>query len=157
VEIEAAKSPQFGLGPAEFRAGEASLWHWPSPEGRGLLTTQRCLLLGHPSPLHRAIRWSVELGDIAVLKVVRLPGRRGVWLGIRTPSGGGTFSTGRLDPEWCVVVDRTTVYVGYPQPCGMLQQRIDEARADRLMATVGHLTPYSGVLPPMDQSPFMEP
>lgn len=103
------------------------------------------MVLGHPSPIHRQIQWSCDLEKISSLRVVKLPGRGGVWVGARSLRLGGAVSTGTMGPEYCVLVDSTTVYLGRPQPCEEIQRQIDDARNSRMMVVMGRLQPYQGV------------
>jgi hypothetical protein len=47
----------------------------------------------------------------------------------------------------CVIVDRTIVYIGDPNPCGDLQRYLDEARTARCLSVYGRLLPYHPGLP----------
>lgn len=133
---------RFGLLAEDLQPTEVVLHHWPAPQGRGLLTSHRCLLLSHPQPLHRSIDWSTNLEGVRSLQVTKLPGRRVYWAGARGAYAGGAASTGRMGPLFCVVVNEITVYAGEPRVCEEIQQKIDDARASRCMALVGHIIPY---------------
>lgn len=131
-----------GLAFSELRSGETVLFRWRAPEGRGLLTTQRCLLMGHPRPFRRPVLWQVDLERVRSLNVVRLRSHPGAWLGARGGFGGAAISTGTLPPLFCVNVNSVTVYAGYPNRAEDLQRRVDLARTDRMTAVLGRLLPY---------------
>lgn len=126
------------LGPGILRPGEVVLHHWGVPGGRGVLTDQRCLFLSHPHPVHRSLRWSVDLEKIWALSV---EGLGGVPMHTRG-SGAGTASDGMLDPTFGVLVNEVPVYHGGPNPCADLQRRIDDARTARCQTLYGRLLPY---------------
>ncbi len=133
-----------GLPPGEQRPGEKVLDHWPAPGGRGLLTNLRCLLLGHPHPVHRPVLWTTDLESVRSLSVATVPGEPGLRIDARGTFGGGSISTGDIDPTFVVLTDETMVFVGYPDACGQIQQRIDAARTDRCVALFGRVVPYDG-------------
>ncbi len=54
----------------------------------------------------------------------------------------GAELTGPIDLTLGVWVNETTVYIGKPEACQDLQQRIDDARTARCMALYGRLLPY---------------
>ncbi|HTT15794.1 MAG TPA: hypothetical protein VMH49_00320 [Thermoplasmata archaeon] len=119
--------PHFGLPPDEIRPDEVVLHHWPAPEGRGVLTNIRCVLLSHPQPIHREVEWSVDLEKVVGLAVEELPQQ--------FPG---------VTPDYGVLVNETVVYAGGPNLCAEIQQKIDDARVTRCLATVGRLLPYNG-------------
>jgi hypothetical protein len=125
-----------------LRAGESELYGWSAPGGRGLLTSQRCVLLGHPHPIHRVVRWSVDLEGISSLSVQRVRGLPGRRVSMRGSFGAGVISTGSMDPTFGVLVNESRVFVGNPNECEDLQRRIDEARTARCIAARGRLLPY---------------
>jgi hypothetical protein len=77
---------------------------------------------------------------LAVEPVQGLPGGR---ISIRGSVGGGVVTSGSIDLTFCVLVNKTVVYIGYPGPCGDLQRRIDDARTARCLDLYGRLLPYS--------------
>lgn len=135
-----------GLPPVTRRPTEIVLQHWPAPGGRGLLTSERCLLLGHPHPLHREIEWELDLDKIGRLEVVALADDPEVVAFVqRTLAGGsktGDPTAGVINCEYKIVVDETTVHVGDAAKCGSIQGWIDDARARRCMALYGRVLPY---------------
>lgn len=79
-----------GLDRDTLRPGEQVTLHWSAPEGRGLLTNLRCLLLGHPHPIRRPLRWSVDLEQINALSVERFhDGFEGGYLTLAASLVGG--------------------------------------------------------------------
>ena len=117
----------FGLPPDELLQGEVVLHHWPAPHGRGLLTNLRCVLLSHPEPIHREVRWALDLEKVKGLVVELLPQQH--------PG---------VDPDYGVLVNETVVYAGFPVHCEVIQKQIDDARAARCMALVGRIIPFDG-------------
>jgi len=131
-----------GLDPGELRPGEVVLYRWGSPGGRGLLTNLRCLLLGRRRPVRRPILWSIDLQEVTALSVQKVRGPRGTRVSVRGSLGGGTVSTGSIDPTYGVSVNETSVLIGEPNACSDLQRRIDEARTARCLSLYGRLVPY---------------
>ncbi len=107
-----------------------------------MLTDLRCLLLSHPHPVHRRVLWAVNLEAVRSLNVVNVPGLRGTNTGMQTSFGGGRISTGTVDPTFSVQVDHVDVFIGDPDPCGELQQQIDDARSSRCVAVFGRVVPF---------------
>ncbi len=142
MQLDGSTEPLDGLHPATLAEGESVVCHWPAPGGRGMLTSLRCLLLSHPRPVHRALRWSVDLPEVYRLEVEAVRGLPGVWSGGAAGSGGGALSSGAVDLTLCVIVDSTIVYIGDPNRCGEIQQAIDEARSSRCLSVYGRLVPY---------------
>jgi hypothetical protein len=132
------------LAPLELRAGESELHGWSAPGGHGLLTNQRCLLLSHPHPIHRVVRWSVDLENISALSVQPVRGLPDRQIAVTGTFGGGVISTPSIDPAFSVLVNENEVFIGDPTECADLQQRIDEARTSRCVAICGRLLPYNG-------------
>ncbi len=126
------------LRPEALRPDETVTYRWPAPGGRGLLTSCRLLLVTHPRPVHRMIRWSLELQEVTKLDVEVVNG----------PESGRTFGgpevPGRFGADHAVLVNDRPVLIGDPRPCADLQARIDDARTARCVAVLGHLIPYSG-------------
>ncbi len=142
MEIDGSEDPVDEAAPLQLADGETELRHWAAPGGRGVLTNLRCVVLSHPRPLHRRIRWSVPLQEVSRLEVLPLSGGYGPSMTFHGSYGGGRFSGDGVDPTFCVLVDRTIVYIGDANPCGALQQAIDEARTSRCEAVFGHLVPF---------------
>lgn len=131
-----------GIEPNVLHPDEVVAHHWPAAAARGVLTNQRLLLLTHPQPIHRSVRWSVGLEAIEALEVEAVAGSGGrTGLG-RGASGGARVSVDGVDPTFGVNVNQITVYIGDPDPCADLQRWIDEARATRCLALYGRLLPY---------------
>lgn len=128
--------------PGVLLPGEAILQHWPAPRGRGALTNLRLLLMTHPHPIHRSLQWDVGLEKIEALEVEPLVSRRHPESGIAGPSSDGSVRVDGFDPWYGVEVNGRAVYVGGPNRCADLQQRIDDARTSRCMAVYGRLLPY---------------
>ncbi len=134
---------------------EAIVHHWPAPRGRGLLTNLRIVIVTHPHPVHRSLQWDVGLERIEALEVEPLRSRRHPERGIAEPFGHGPALAGGFDPWYGVEVNGRAVYVGDPNPCADLQERIDEARTSRCMAVYGRMLPYRpGERSLEDQRPF---
>jgi hypothetical protein len=129
------------LGPEVLRANEVILRKWFAPGGRGILTNLRCILLGHPHPVHRRMHWSVDLENVKSLRVEEVTGRRGE-VTVIVPEGGGSLDDDEVDPIFGVVVNELAVYVGEPDPCSSLQTRIDDARTQRCISVYGQLVPF---------------
>jgi hypothetical protein len=124
--------------------GEKELHRWDAPGGQGILTNLRCLLLGHPKPIHREIRWSQDLEKVWALEVVQLssgPARQFI---IRGSIVGGFVGEGPDGSGFGVVVDDTVVYAGYPAVCADIQKRIDDARASRCLELFQRIVPFAG-------------
>lgn len=126
---------------------ETVLYRWPAPHGRGLLTSQRCLLLGHPHPLRRDAEWEQELEKIRQLIARELRDARSHDRHLcdtigGVPSAAGGSGADSVDVQYEVVVDYVTVFVGTPWNCEELQRRIDAARAERCLAVYGRVLPY---------------
>lgn len=109
-----------------------------------MLTNFRCLLLGHPHPVHRDVLWTMDLESVRSLSVATVAGGPGLRIDARGTFGGGSVTTGDIDPTFAVLVDEKMVFVGYPHACGEIQQRIDEARTNRCVALFGRVVPYDG-------------
>ena len=137
-----------GLDPQELAEGERVLRHWRAPGGRGILTDRRCLLLGHPMPLHRPIRWTVPLEEVRYVEVAQtenttVPG----WLassptetkGAEVGGWSGTMVMASLPGNFVVVVDGTPVFRGYPRQAAQVHGWIEEARSDCLRHRGGSL------------------
>lgn len=131
-----------GLLPGTLRPSEVITHCWAAPGGRGLLTNLRCVLLGHPLPIRRSVRWSVNLEAVNQLLVDRVRGVPSAAFLLRGAFGGGRVSVGGADQTLCVMVNKTIVYVGDPDPCADLQRRIDDARTARCLALYGRLVPF---------------
>jgi hypothetical protein len=129
------------VGPGILLSGEVVAHHWSAPQGRGLLTNLRCLLLGHPHPLHRSLRWSVDLERVNSLSVEPIRGLGGTHVAFRG-FYGGTLTTGSIDPTFGVLVNDVAVYIGDAAACGDLQRWLDDARTSRCLALFGRLLPY---------------
>lgn len=130
------------LHPETLRAGEVVDCHWSTHDGRGVLTNQRLMLMGHPAPIHRHLTWGVELDGIDSLSVGEIEGPPGVFVAARSGYGAFWLNSGRIDATYRVLVNGTTVYVGNPEPCAHLQRRIDDARTARCVAVHGRLLAY---------------
>lgn len=125
--------------PAELLlAGEQVLRRWTAPGGLGLLTNLRCLLLGHPHPIHRSVRWAVLLNQIQTVSVEFVPGLefQGLMVrpGTRTWSGGGGAKTTQevgIPPGFQLLVDGTVLFEGSWDRCTEIERRIEEARGSR--------------------------
>ena len=140
MPIDNVDWPLVELAPGELRPTEMVMRPWPSPGGMGILTRERCLIVGHPHPVHRWILWSEDLEMIESFGVSKSPvasvpefSGRGFSMG-----GGvmlGHVGGGRLDDYFRVEVDSVPVFVGYIDHCEMIQRWIDEARTARLQAT----------------------
>jgi hypothetical protein len=119
----------FGLDPSALEPGEIVLQRWSAPGGHGLLTSRRCLLLGHPHPFRRSVEWSEALEEVLVIETEQdaaSPGMAGL-------SGeGGSYPTRPLSGSFRLTVDNVSVYVGLPQECEKIQAWIEEARTARL-------------------------
>ena len=129
--------------PLVLQAGEIVAHRWGAPKGRGVLTNQRLVLLSHPEPVHRVVRWSVALEAIVALAVDEVT----TWHGRETFFSGdeadeAPVSTDGLGLAFEVNVNRVTVYLGNSSPCADLQLRIDRAREARCLALYGRLVPY---------------
>jgi hypothetical protein len=117
-----------------------------------MLTSQRCLLLGHPKPLHRDLLWEVELEAVHKLEVVEDAeggvsdrfARDTLAGGLKIPGAGhGDLTSGQpLDPRLMVQLNDVTIYVGSADRCGEIQAAIDEARGRRCITLFGHIKPY---------------
>jgi hypothetical protein len=112
-----------------------------------MLTSQRCLLLGHPKPLHRNLLWEVELEAVHKLEVVEdAGGEVSDQFARDTLAGGlkiGALTSGQpLDPRLTVQLNDVTIYVGSADRCGEIQAAIDEARGRRCITLFGHIKPY---------------
>lgn len=153
VSSDEPVGPHFGLPPRELRPDEVVLYHWSSPHGRGLLTNRRCVLLGHPAPLHRKVLWSQDLEDLRALSVVEGPAQWVTTFEVDARKVGGTgplagstygalFSKEQLNPDFYVKIDDVVVYKGSPKKCAEIQRRVDAAREGRMMAVLGHVVPY---------------
>jgi hypothetical protein len=138
---------QLGVPGEVGKPNERVLYRWPAPHGRGLLTDQRCLLLGHPHPLRRDAEWEQELENIRHLIARELRDARAhdhhlcdtIEGGPTMAGGSGDYS---VDVQYELVVDDVTVFVGTPFGCEELQRRIDAARAERCLAVYGRVLPY---------------
>lgn len=133
-----------GLAPDVARPGETVLRHWPAPGGRGLLTNRRCLLLGHPHPVHRPLVWSQELEAVRSLSVGEVSGLPSGTLVISGSFGGGGVAYGGVDRTFAVLVDEVPVFVGYPNDCEDVQRWIDDARTSRCLELFGRVVPFRG-------------
>jgi hypothetical protein len=143
VDAYDALPPEDHLGPWLLSSGEEELHHWRAPGGRGVLTNLRCVILSHPHPVQRSMRWSVDLEQVTALSVDRIRGLPGTRILMRgSYAGGGVISTGAIDPTYGVLVNETIVMVGEPDACADLQRRIDETRTARCLARYGRLLPY---------------
>jgi len=123
------------LPPGVLLPNEQVLHHWPSPGGVAVLTDQRLILAGHPHPLRRPVHSIQPLESIRAFEVAETPwsGKLAQTLGqAGGATGGGMMGEIVQRPrEFWVIVDGVPVYVGYPDPCGEIQQWIDEARTAR--------------------------
>lgn len=129
-----------GLDPKELAAGEHVLHHWPAPGGIGLVTDRRCLLLGHPKPLHRPIRWTAPLDEVHYVEVQQGRDTVGPDASVATSPietkgsevGGwsGVMTMASLPGDFMVVVDGTPVFRGYPKRADEVQGWIERARID---------------------------
>ncbi len=137
----------------ELAPGEAVLAEWPARGGRTVLTDRRLLLLTHPRPIRRAVRWSVELDRVTDLVVRQIRGPRGRSIGFRGPLSGGRISTGGVDMTLGVWVDSVQVFLGTPNECSEVQRRIDDARTARCLAVHGRLLPYEPGPPTTEADP----
>ena len=126
------------LRPEALRPDETVTYRWPAPGGRGLLTSCRLLLVTHPRPVHRMIRWSLELQEVTKLDVEVVNGPES------DRTFGGPEVPGRFGADHAVLVNDRPVLIGDPRPCADLQARIDDARTARCIAVLGHLVPYTG-------------
>jgi len=146
VSSDAPEEPLHGLPPTAVRPGEIVLHHWGAPDGRGLVTSQRCLLLTHPRPLHRAIVWERDLEKVEHLEVVALHDDPEVVAFVQATLAGankvGDPTVGVINCEYKVTVDETSVYVGDADRCATIQTWVDDARTQRSMALFGRLVPY---------------
>lgn len=144
-DLESA-GPLHGLPPNALRPSEQVLRHWAAPGGRGLLTNERCLLLGHPRLLHRAVEWERDLEKIEHLEVVALADDPEVVAFASQSLAGsvrrGDPTAGVVNCEYKVLVDNVPVHVGDAGKCEGIQTWIDEARSARCVALFGHLIPY---------------
>jgi hypothetical protein len=136
VPAEPSEGRPIGLAPRELRDGEAVLHHWSSPHGLGVLTNQRCVLLGHPHPVRRDVQWSVALDAVGVVEVGQLaetphldysggPGMRGVG------SATGVVRGASLAGSFVLRVDGVHVAQGTSEECAKVQRWIGEARSAR--------------------------
>ena len=139
------EGPLHGLPTAAVRVGESVLHHWGAPEGRGIVTSQRCLLLGHPRPLHREIVWERDLEKIEQLEVVALSDDPEVVAFVQQSLAGGAKrgdpTAGVINCEYKIVVDGVSMYVGNAAKCGEIQAWVDDARTQRSMALFGRILP----------------
>jgi hypothetical protein len=140
--VDEVPETDHGVASGVLRPGEVVSHRWSAPGGLGLLTDRRCLLLSHPHPVHRSVRWAVDLERVNGLAVEPVRGPTGSRVSVRGSVGGGFVTSGAVDPTFCVLVNRTIVFVGNPDPCADLQRRIDDARTSRCMARYGRLLPY---------------
>jgi hypothetical protein len=100
------------------------------------LTDRRCLLLGHPHPLHREVEWSTLLDEVQSIEVQELAAIRGIMnTAISLPNGvwGPTIA---IPGDWVpgsfvVRVDAVAVFNGTPLQCEEVQRWIGAARAQR--------------------------
>jgi hypothetical protein len=123
-----------GLDPQELAPGEVVLHHWSAPDGIGILTNRRCLLLRHPHPIHRSIEWSASLADVESIEVQQLTSVRGIMkTTVSMPQGitGPTIAIpGDMVPAgFAVRVDGVDVFHGTPFQCEEVQRWIGGARA----------------------------
>jgi hypothetical protein len=129
--------------PRSLRSGEQILHHWTSPGGEGVLTNLRCLLLGHPHPLHRFVHLSIDLDQITELSVEVARGISFLGDTSRMVFGGGETEGGGFDPSHAVLVNEIPVYIGYPNVCANVQAWVDSARTAACLALHGRLLPYT--------------
>ena len=134
--------PNDQFSPRAVLPGEEILHRWLSPGGRGLLTNFRCLLLGHPHPLHRSIRWTINLEGITSLSVEVARGFALLGEPTHAALGGGEASSMGISTDHAVEVDGVPVYLGNPTTCADIQQWIDDARTARCLALFGRLLPF---------------
>jgi hypothetical protein len=129
------------LGPMILLPDESILQEWLAPGGRGLLTNLRCVLLGHPHPLHRRMHWTIELEKVKSLEVEEVTARLGK-VTVLEPKAEGFGTREELDPVFGVMVNGIVVYVGEPAGCSSLQARVDDARTRRCISVYGRLIPF---------------
>jgi hypothetical protein len=144
VSIDDPEDVSVPFSPQSIRPGETVLHRWSSPGGRGLLTNLRCLLLGHPHPIHRFVRWTIDLQDITSLSVEVVDSVSG-YTGPGASFGGGerVVVPGSIDSvDHAVLVNQIPVYVGEPRPCANIQAWVDGARTARCVALFGRLLPF---------------
>ena len=135
----------FGLPPDQIRPSEVVLHHWRAPDGRALLTNQRCLLLGRPRPFRRELAWSQELDAVRGLNVEKVVVGTQSRISFRPVAtyGGGT-APGRIDATYSVTVNGVPVFIGDPNDAAEIQRRIDDARAARCLELHGKVLPFLG-------------
>ncbi len=143
MATDGSRTDRQGLAASELLPGELVLRRWTAPGGRGLLTNQRCLLLGRPFPRRRLL-WSQELELVGSLVVEKVRGLRVARVSVRGALGGGVIGPGRIDPTYCVEVDGVRVFLGYPNDCERIQGWIDDARAARCVELYGRVIPFGG-------------
>jgi hypothetical protein len=134
-------------GGLSLRPGESIVLRWSAPGGKGILTDQRCLLLGRPRPFRRELRWSAELQELRSLIVQQVRGIPGAGPRMRG-SAGAFLVTGRPDPTYNVLVDGQPIFIGEPNACARIQEHVDRARTARCVAVFGHLAPYAAAIGP---------
>jgi len=141
-----------GLPSDALRRTEKVLHHWGAPGGRGILTTERCLLLSHPRPLHREIEWERDLEKVQSLEVVALRDDPEVVAFVSQSLAGsvktGDPTAGVINSEFKVAVDGISVYQGSAQKGEEIQAWIDDARSSRCLSLYGRLIPYGTPSPP---------
>jgi len=155
----------FGLARGVLRPGERVLEHWPAPHGRGLLTDQRCLLLGPPAPFRRKLRWSEELEKATSLEVIEpsFPPSYRIVTQVRGGKAGAAQAAGvaeivDYDRLFFVNVNDVTVFAGHPDRAAEIQRWIDRARTARMVAVLGDVrapvaTATSGPSEPRAKAP----
>ncbi len=147
VSDEETSSALHGLPKTSVRPGEVVRQHWSSPGGRGLVTNQRCILLSHPSPIHREMVWERNLEKIEHLEVVSLVDDPEVVAFVeRSLAGCSKFGhdsgMGVVKCGFKVTVDDVSVYGGEADTCANVQRWIDDARTQRSIELFGRLIPY---------------
>jgi hypothetical protein len=136
VTNEVPQERAHGLDPRELGEGEVIVHHWSAPGGVGILTDRRCMLLGHPEPLHRAVEWSTMLDEVESIEVQELEPLRGIMnTTVALPQGvwGPTLAIpgDEVPGSFVVRVDGVLVFNGTPRHCEEVQGWIDAARAQR--------------------------
>ncbi len=108
---------------------ERVLHRWSAPGGVGVLTDLRVLLLGHPKPRRRKLRWTADLRRIRTIEV---EGQGGPSTRVEEGGRRGSSRLNLDDQSYAVLVDNMVVYRGPPSECQKVQAWISGAWADRL-------------------------
>lgn len=148
-KTEAAHAGIHGWDGDGLEAGEKVLTHWPTHPGHLVLTDRHLLRLTHPHALSLKLEasWSTALEEIEVLEVVQAEAitsalhTASISTGSMPMKQSGGSSPGaigvqdaKLAGSFELVVDQVVVYKGNPGPAQELQEKIDRARTDRLVA-----------------------